>query len=457
MNLNDLKDKLNKALANKDLSYVLKGSAFTAITMITVIVLRMAGGLIIGNFYGATIQGELRLLVTMITSFVVLCNFGLKDAMLRLIPEYKQIDNLRSSWEIYKKGVGFLALFGLVGGAVLLAIAPGYARRYEIEHILPIIQMGAPFIFLVLLNEYNVYTLRALFQIKKANVVQIVTIGIRLIALIFAVSFFYEVKQAPLYIYLFVLCGGGALLSSYFIYKHFYLPSRNLTANRHVESSALLSLSFPMLLTYASFLINNKVDTFMIVEFTKDMAQLGIYGACLNLANLGRMGMQAMNVTIQPKLSQMYHGGRVDQIQNVTYKTSKTFALLNIPVTLLLVFGAGFLLSLYGEEYVVGAKVLAVLALGQMVNTFAGPTAQLLNVSGYQKSFMTIAFIGAVINVILNLILIPKHGIFGAGVANAISMASWNIIASVYIKQKFGFFVGYIPFLSEYLNKKNQK
>ena len=78
MSISKLQDKLNKALANKDLSYVIKGSAFTVISMLVVIVLRMCGGVIIGRFYGPEIHGELRLLTVLVSIIVVLGEFWIK-------------------------------------------------------------------------------------------------------------------------------------------------------------------------------------------------------------------------------------------------------------------------------------------------------------------------------------------------------------------------------------------
>ncbi len=470
MNLKELQDKLNKALENKDLSYVLKGSAFTALAMVVVQVLRFGGGVIIGRAYGPEIHGELRLLTVFVSSITILASFGLKDAMLRLIPEYRTKGDLRTAWDIYKKGTFYLFLFSIAGTIAVLLVAPWYSVKFAVPHLKPIFLLSAIFIFPLMFNGYNDFTLRALFKIKEANILRIIIIGLRLVALIVITLFFYHSK-APLYIYLFIMCGAAGLISVIYIYKCFYkstfhtisLSRDRIDVNKEsfckpkhvtVRGRDLLLLSFPMLLTYANFLINDKADSLMIQHFTKSSAQLGIYGACLNMANIGRMVMQAMNTTIQPKLSELYHSGRIPEMKYIAQKASKTITLLNIPVTLLLTFGAYYLLWIYGESYTTGKWALIILVIGQMVNTAAGPTAQLLNVSGHHVQFMLIAFLGAVLNIIINVILIPQYGIEGAAVASAISMVAWNVIATIYIYRKFGFYVGYIPFLSEkFLNK----
>ena len=60
--------------------------------------------------------------------------------------------------------------------------------------------------------------------------------------------------------------------------------------------------------------------------------------------------------------------------------------------------------------------------------------------------FRNIIFFSAVINIILCLILIPNFGIKGAAFAGMISLIFWNICSLVYIKNKFGINIGYIPF-----------
>ncbi len=455
MRIEEFKRKLDKVLKNKDVSFVLKGSALTAISMVLIQILRMGGGIIIGRFYGPEVNGQLRALTVLVTSVIILANFGLKDAMLRLIPEYRERDNIRTSWNIYKKGVSFLFVFSLIAGIAVVWIAPWFSEYFKVPELKGILALSAFFIFPLMLNEFNGFTLRALFKVKMANLANLITISIRLVALV-VVTFFFFNEYNPLYIYLFIMCGLAAMVSSYMIYKHLYLPSRQHVASVHIQNSQLLMLSFPMLLTYASFLINDKSDSLMILRMLGEdgAIQLGIFAVCLSFADVGRMGMQAMNVTIQPKMAQMFHSGRVHEIKNVATKASKTFALLNVPVTIVLIFGGHVLLSIYGKEFTPGANALAVLAVGQMFNTFAGPTAQLLNVTGHHKRFMVIAFFGAVVNIIFNIFMIPAYGITGAAIASAISMITWNSVASIYIYKKFGFFIGYIPFISEkFLNK----
>jgi O-antigen/teichoic acid export membrane protein len=76
--------------------------------------------------------------------------------------------------------------------------------------------------------------------------------------------------------------------------------------------------------------------------------------------------------------------------------------------------------------------------------------------TGNQNIYGIILLVGAIINVCLNLILIPESnplanygisGINGAAFASMCSLSFWNLSMVLVIKKKLGFHTFYIPFL----------
>ena len=74
--------------------------------------------------------------------------------------------------------------------------------------------------------------------------------------------------------------------------------------------------------------------------------------------------------------------------------------------------------------------------------------------TGRQISFMNILFFGAIINILLNLFLIPEnnplasfgiYGINGAAFASMLSLSSWNLIMVYFAKKYYGFYTFYLP------------
>ena len=68
----------------------------------------------------------------------------------------------------------------------------------------------------------------------------------------------------------------------------------------------------------------------------------------------------------------------------------------------------------------------------------SGSVAIILNMTGKEKVFRNIIFVALVINILLNLLLIPKFCIEGAAIASASSLIFWNLYSVYYVYKEFG-------------------
>jgi len=78
------------------------------------------------------------------------------------------------------------------------------------------------------------------------------------------------------------------------------------------------------------------------------------------------------------------------------------------------------------------------LALGQLMNICVGSANHILAVTGHERSLAAAIGISLVLNIILCLILIPAYGVFGAGIAVAISIAVSNTTQLLLIRGHLG-------------------
>ena len=111
----------------------------------------------------------------------------------------------------------------------------------------------------------------------------------------------------------------------------------------------------------------------------------------------------------------------------------------------ILIVAADPVLTLFGEGFSVGRWALMILVLGQLVNAGMGPVGHLMNLTGHGRQSAVVYGTAAGVNVILNLLLIPRMGLEGAAVATAFSMVLWNLWLFVLVQRKVGihsFFLG---------------
>ena len=97
------------------------------------------------------------------------------------------------------------------------------------------------------------------------------------------------------------------------------------------------------------------------------------------------------------------------------------------------------MMKLFGNSFEAGSRILVILAFGQLVNGFAGPTGLLLLMTGKQRWEVLNSVVVITVSVVLNLILIPKFGIEGAALSSAVSLCSVNVLKVLETYHEFGF------------------
>ena len=81
---------------------------------------------------------------------------------------------------------------------------------------------------------------------------------------------------------------------------------------------------------------------------------------------------------------------------------------------------------------------LAILCIGQLANAGIGSVAYLLIMTGHGREAATGIGVGAIVELLLSLLLIPRWGASGAAVATAISLITWNVVLAVFLWRRTG-------------------
>jgi O-antigen/teichoic acid export membrane protein len=97
-----------------------------------------------------------------------------------------------------------------------------------------------------------------------------------------------------------------------------------------------------------------------------------------------------------------------------------------------------FLLGVFGPEFVAGYDALRILLLGPIVCVGTWAVGLLASMTGYQVEKMVLLVLALVVDVVLNLLLIPRFGIEGAALASAVALASWQLAMVLVIGRRLG-------------------
>jgi O-antigen/teichoic acid export membrane protein len=196
-----------------------------------------------------------------------------------------------------------------------------------------------------------------------------------------------------------------------------------------------MQTSFPLFGVAIMNLIMSMSDTIMI-GLWHNSNLVGIYGVALRITSVSSMFLVVVNTILSPRFSVMFHDGDHNSLSRLTREATFLMAILAALFLMILVVFPGLFLALFGEEFVLGTKVLIILAVGQFVVLSTGPVAALLMMTGHERFHRNTTALSAAVNIILNIVLIPSLGAEGAALSTAFALALKNILAVMHVRNK---------------------
>jgi O-antigen/teichoic acid export membrane protein len=215
------------------------------------------------------------------------------------------------------------------------------------------------------------------------------------------------------------------------------LPNSSKGVQPTYRTKEWLSSALPLVTVSAAAIVTAQAPL-LLLGVIKGAKAAGIYAVAARVSDLIPFVLVSVNVPLAPAAAKLWAGRDVRQLQPLVTKSVRAVLALSLPVAVgLMVFG-GRLLSLFGREFSEGHVALVILSVGQIVNVGAGPVGVLLIMAGHERDVAVATGACAVLNVVMNAVMIPPLGAAGAALAVASSLALWNILLAVRVRQRLG-------------------
>ena len=202
---------------------------------------------------------------------------------------------------------------------------------------------------------------------------------------------------------------------------------------------ATLKKSYPYALLALLMVFYYRVDSVMLERMLPDgKEQVGIYAQGFRILDAATMFAFLFAVLLLPIFSRM-----IKQKESVNQLTLFSFLLLIVPV-LGITFASYFYRTelidlLYHQHVETSSSIFGILILCFVGISTSYIFGTLLTANGSLKELNIMATGGVIINIVLNLILIPKYYALGAAIASLITQSFTAIIQIVLAKRIFGF------------------
>lgn len=382
---------------------------------------------VLSRTLGAKAVGEFSIFFTLLSVTSVIAKLGLDTAIVKSVSSALSTQNWSRIKSTYLSSIILITTASIILSGLIFFFRTELSYHFLDRNDSLFFTLLAGLILVYSLFTFNTETLRGLHKMNIYAVFQ--NISVFSITLIL---FYFVFNDSPNLAFAFALL--TLLILSFISVINSFSTSNSI----ELTFKPLLKEAFPMLLSNSAFFIMTWADVLMIGYFLSE-DQTGIYSNASKIANLNIIFLFAINAIAAPKLAQYKAENNLNSIKIFTKYTSKLSLMFSIPITVIILLFSKELLSIFGDEFIIGSTVLLTLTLSQLINAACGSVINVLNMAGDQIAARNIIIFAAVINLVLNYFLISYIGIEGAAIATTISTLVWNGLAVLYIYKKYNF------------------
>ncbi len=165
----------------------------------------------------------------------------------------------------------------------------------------------------------------------------------------------------------------------------------------------------------------------VVVGYLMGGAETGAYFAAQKTATLLSLVLIAGGLVTAPTMAALYEKKNHAELQKLCKQLVIAIAVITLLGFVFLVFTGNILLSLFNPSFTSAYPILLILALSCMIDAISGPTAYLMQMTAYEKSYLKIMVVCYALVILMQFVLIPRLGGLGAALASASGTIVWNL------------------------------
>lgn len=422
---------------------IVKEGAYTLILKILGLCLTYFFILLVTNWYGTKVYGEFSFYLALIQILSIVSIFGIDILALRNISKYSAEGNWDGIMLITSNGYKVI-LFLSISLFLLILLFSNHFISFFYANFLDVFIVGL-IIIPFSLHKFYFQCLRASNNILSFAISQF------LLIYFFAIVFLLIIRNFRL-----AIVENQVLISySLGVFIAFIITCSmwnnivkrkskketisNSKDKNKLKMKSLMVLGVPFLLSSSMMFFANWTDQLMI-KFMRGSEELGVYSAAFKISQLISLPLMAINAVTAPKFSQAYSKNKLFELKILAQESTTIIILTTVPLIFIILLFPGWILSFFGNDFVVGKIVLRIVAIGYLVSAVCGSVGYLMQMTDNQVIVQNVLLVTTGINIILNFLMIPIYGIIGAAIASLISKVIFNITLLFYVKSKLGFY-----------------
>ena len=171
----------------------------------------------------------------------------------------------------------------------------------------------------------------------------------------------------------------------------------------------------------------------VLVGAIRGPVEAAVYTAATRFLVVGQFVDTAVGMAAQPQFSRVFALHDRDAARAAYRATTGWVMILTWPLLLMTIVFGPELLKLFGHAYDAGTSVMAILSCAMLVATVCGQVDIVLITTGRSGLSLANGLLAVGVNVALDLMLIPSHGITGAAIGWAAAILVSSLVPLVQV------------------------
>ncbi len=236
-----------------------------------------------------------------------------------------------------------------------------------------------------------------------------------------------------------------AVTSIYYIIRLKYFSYVSLSKRDKDLEKRMIAYCVPLIVTSISWIVNDSLDKY-VVKILLDSAAVGLLSIAYKIPTI-------LNV-VQNIFTQAWQISAVSEKDgtNTNDFYSNTFIYVNFLMSLccagLIFLCRPLAYFLYSNDFFEAWRYVPALLISSLLNTASGLLGPILSAKKETKPMATSAILGALTNLVMNILMVHYFGIQGAVVATAVSSFVIYIVRKVYCNDRLNKKVNTVVYLS---------
>jgi len=293
-----------------------------------------------------------------------------------------------------------------------------------------------PLAFVTLIYSFFDYYLRSLsLNVFSSFSYEII---LRLAITLLIVSYAMELFNFSQFVVFYTIAYSVPTLAVIFysIYKNELHLKLKVTSIFRRLKRIILTFGLFSFLNDSSFLFLRAIDSLMIAAMI-GLRETGIYTTTLFIANILQMPYRAIGKVTGPIVSECWKRRDYKKMREVYTQVSTINLIIGSLLLILLWHNLDSIFSIMPAEYAEGRYVFLIIALGKLIDMYAGLNGFILATSKKYRYDLLFTILLIITTIGLNKLFIPFWGMEGAAFATSIIILFYNAIRIIFVAYSF--------------------